>query len=96
MKYQSLLNFLFKFQKHLKNTKNDPIEEQSIDFGKPFLFRNVLNLIGAPQDTNSIRVLSVKSESWDECSGFILDSIGYNQMRIFYLKLASIIKKNND
>ncbi len=46
-KYQLLLNFLSKFQEHLKSTKNDPIEEQSIDFSKTLLFRNVLNLAGA-------------------------------------------------
>jgi len=27
-------------------SKNDPTEEQSIDFGKTPLFKNVLNLIG--------------------------------------------------
>ncbi len=45
IKHQPLLNFLSKFQKYLKNTKNDPIKKQNIDFNKTFLFENVLNLI---------------------------------------------------
>ena len=56
-------NFLSKFQKHLKDTKNDLTEEQSIDSSKTPLFRNVLNLTGTPQDINSIEVLPIKSES---------------------------------
>ena len=41
-------------------------------------------------------MLPVKSESQDKCSGSISDSIDYNQMKIPYLRLASIIKRNND
>ncbi len=63
IKRQPLPNFLFKFQEHLRNTKNDPIEKQNIDSGKTFLFRSVLNLIETPQDTNSIRILSIRNES---------------------------------
>ena len=44
-KHQLLLNFLSKFQKHLKNTKNNPIKKQNIDSNKIPLFKNVLNLI---------------------------------------------------
>ena|SRR6266699_790705 len=62
-KHQPLSNFLSKFQEHLEGTKNDPTKEQNIDFNKTPLPRNVLNLIEAPQDTNSIRILSIKSES---------------------------------
>ena len=61
-KRQPFPNFLSKFQEHLKDTKNDPIEEQNIDSDETPLFKNVLNLIGAPQDTNSAGVLPVKSE----------------------------------
>jgi len=39
-------SFLSKFQKYLRDVKNDPIEEQSIDFGETLLFKNVLNLVG--------------------------------------------------
>ena len=95
-KYQPLLNFLFKFQEYLRDTKNNPIEKQNIDFNKTFLFENVLNLIEVPQDINSIRVLLIKSESQDECSDSISNSIDYNQIRIFYLELTSIIKKSNN
>ncbi len=41
-------------------------------------------------------MLSTKSKSRDECSGSILNSIDYNQMKIFYLGLTSIIKKNSN
>ncbi len=47
-KYQPLPNFLSKFQEHLKDIKNDPIEEQNIDFDETPLFENVLNLTGTP------------------------------------------------
>ncbi len=63
IKRQSLLNFLSKFQKHLKNTKNNPVKKQNIDFDKTSLSKNVLNLVEALQGTNSTRVLSIKSES---------------------------------
>ena len=59
---QLLLNFLFKFQKHLKNIKSNLIEEQNIDFNKTPLLRSVLSLIRAPQDINSIKILSIKNE----------------------------------
>ncbi len=65
--------------------KNDPIEKQNINFNKTPLFENVLNLIEVLQDINSIRVLSTKNESRDECLGFVSDLIGYIQMKIFYL-----------
>ncbi len=45
MKRQPLLNFLSKFQKHLEDAKNDPIEEQSIDSNEIPLFENILNLV---------------------------------------------------
>jgi len=45
-KCQPLPSFLSKFQEHLKDTKNDSIEEQSIDFDKTSLFRSVLSLVG--------------------------------------------------
>jgi len=45
---QLLSNFLSKFQKHLEDTKNDPVKEQNIDFDETFLFKTVLNLIGIP------------------------------------------------
>ncbi len=138
-RHQFFLSFLFKFQEYLGGTKNDPAEEQSIDFGKTLLFGSVLNLIrvlqginsigvllirsesksdptkeqsidfgktllfgnvlslvGILQGINSVRVLLVRSESRDKCSGFVLDSIGCNQMKIPYLKLVFIIKKNNN
>ncbi len=60
---QLLPNFLSKFQEHLGGTKNDPAEEQSIDFDETFLPRNVLSLIGVPQGTNSARMLPARSES---------------------------------
>ncbi len=41
-------------------------------------------------------MLSTKSESRDECSNSVLDSIDCNQMRIFHFGLAFIIKKSND
>ncbi len=41
-------------------------------------------------------MLSIRNESRDEYSGFVLNSIGCNQMRIPHLKLAFIIKKNNN
>ena len=41
-------------------------------------------------------MLPIRSEFWDECSSSILDSIGYNQMRILHLKLASIIERSSD
>ncbi len=41
-------------------------------------------------------MLSVKNKSQDEYSGFILDSIGYIQIKILHLRLASITKRNND
>ena len=44
-RYQPLLNFLSKFQEHLGDIKNDPIEEQNIDSNETPLFGNVLNLI---------------------------------------------------
>ncbi len=47
MRRQSFLNFLSKFQKHLKNTKNDPAEEQNIDSNETPLFKSVLNLVKA-------------------------------------------------
>ena len=46
-KRQPLLNFLSKFQKHLKNIKNNPIKKQNIDFNKTPLSKNILNLIKA-------------------------------------------------
>ena len=46
-KHQPFLNFLFKFQEHLKDTKNDLVEEQNIDFNEISLLRNVLNLVRA-------------------------------------------------
>ena len=46
----------------MKDTKNDLIEEQSIDSNKTPLFKNVLNLVGISQDINSIRVLPIKNE----------------------------------
>ncbi len=45
---------------------------------------------------NFIRILSIKSESRDKCSGSILDLIDYIQMKILHFKLTSIIKRNND
>ncbi len=77
-------------------SKSDPTEEQSIDFNKTLLFKNVLNLIRTPQGINFVEMLSIKSKSRDKCSGFVSDSIGYNQMKILYLELAFIIKKNNN
>ncbi len=62
-KHQLLPNFLSKFQKHLKDTKSDPIEEQNIDFDKTLLFENVLNLTGIPQNINSTKMLPIKSEN---------------------------------
>ncbi len=41
-------------------------------------------------------MLSIRNKSRDKYSGSILNSIGYNQMRIFYLKLASVIKRSNN
>ncbi len=41
-------------------------------------------------------MLPIKNKSQNKCSDSISDSIDYNQMRILYLKLASIIKRNND
>ena len=41
-------------------------------------------------------MLPVRSEFPDKCLGFVSDSIGYNQVKIFYLRLAFIIKENND
>ncbi len=95
-KRQLLLNFLSKFQKHLEDIKNNPIKEQSIDFNKTFLSGNVLNLIRISQDTNSIGMLSIRNEFRDKCSGFVSNSIGYIQMKIFHLRLASIIKRSNN
>ncbi len=95
-KRQPLLNFLSKFQEHLEGAKNNPTKEQSIDSDETPLFKNVLSLTKIPQDTNSTRVLLTKSESRDKYSDSILDSIGYNQMKIPYLGLTSIIKKNNN
>jgi len=46
----------------LKDTKNDLIEEQNIDFGKTSLFGNVLNLVETLQNTNSIEMLLARSE----------------------------------
>ncbi len=47
----------------MENIKNDPIKKQNIDFNKTPLFKNVLNLIGTLQDTNSIKMLSIKNKS---------------------------------
>jgi len=96
MKYQPLLNFLFKFQKYLKDMKNDLVKKQNIDFNKTSLFKSILNLIRTLQDINFIKMLSIKNKSRDKCSDFVLNSIDYIQVRIFHLGLASIIKKNND
>jgi len=41
-------------------------------------------------------VLPVRSESRDECSGSISDSIGCNQVRILHLGLASVTEENSD
>ena len=41
-------------------------------------------------------MLPIKSKSWDECLGSVLDSIDYIQMGRSYLGLTSIIKENND
>ncbi len=41
-------------------------------------------------------MLLIKSESRDECSSFVLNSISYIQMRRSYLGLTSIIEENND
>ena len=60
---QLLSNFLSKFQEYLGNTKNNLIEEQSIDSDETLLFKSVLNLIGISQDINSIGVLSTRNES---------------------------------
>ncbi len=95
-KYQPLSNFLSKFQEHLENAKNDLVKKQSIDFNEILLLENILNLVGAPQGTNSIRVLPTRNESRDECSGSISNSIDYNQMKIFYFELVFIIERNND
>ncbi len=65
-------------------------------FNKTFLFGNVLNLVRVSQGINSIRMLSIKNKSQDEYSGFILDLIGCNQMKILHLGLTSIIEENND
>ncbi len=139
IKYQPFPSFLFKFQEYLKDMKNNPVEKQNINSNKIPLFKNVLNLVEILQDTNSIKVLPVKSKfksdpikkqnidsnktsllgsvlslieasqginsikmlsirnkSQDKCSGSVLNSIGCNQMRIPYLELTSIIKRNND
>ncbi len=61
-KRQPLPNFLFKFQEHLKNTKNDLAEKQSIDFDETPLLRSVLSLAKAPQDTNSTKVLPTRNK----------------------------------
>jgi len=61
----------------LKNTKNNPIKEQNINSNKTFLFKNVLNLIEAPQDINSIEMLSVRNKFRDKYLDSILNSIGY-------------------
>jgi len=55
-----------------------------------------LNLVEVPQGINFVKVLPTKNKSRDKCSGSVSDSIGYNQMKIFYLELASIIKENSD
>ncbi len=96
MKCQPLLNFLSKFQKHLKNAKNDPIEEQNIDFNETSLLRSVLNLIGVLQDINFTRVLPIRNKSRDEYLNFVSNSIDYIQVRILYFKLVFITKRNND
>ncbi len=62
-KHQPLLNFLSKFQEHLKDTKNDLAKKQSINSNKTPLLKNVLNLIGTLQGTNFVKVLPTKSES---------------------------------
>ncbi len=80
----------------MRSTKSDPAEEQSIDSGETPLPRSVLSLVGAPQGINFARVLPVRSESQDECSGSVSDSIGCNQVRILHLRLASITEENND
>ena len=79
-----------------EDIKNDLVEEQSIDFGETLLFGSVLSLVEALQDINFARMLPIRSEFWDECSSSILDSIGYNQMRILYFGLAFITKRSND
>src|SRR6266699_5647963 len=95
-KYKPLSNFLSKFQEHLENAKNDLVKKQSIDFNEILLLETILNLVGAPQGTNSIRVSPTRNESRDECSGSISNSIDYNQMKIFYFELVFIIERNND
>jgi len=45
-KRQLLLNFLFKFQKHLRDVKSNPIKKQNIDFNETLLFKSVLSLVG--------------------------------------------------
>ena len=79
-----------------ESMKSDPAEEQSIDSGETPLPRSVLNLAGAPQGTNSVGVLSARSKSRDKCLGSVSNSIDYIQIKIFHLKLTSIIKRSSD
>ncbi len=41
-------------------------------------------------------MLLIKSEFRDECSGSILNSIDYNQVKIFYFRLAFVIERNSN
>ena len=45
-----------------ENIKNDPTKEQSIDSNETPLFKNVLNLVGTPQSTNSTRMLPARNK----------------------------------
>ncbi len=80
----------------MEGIKNDPTEEQNIDSNEIFLFKNVLNLIKTPQNTNFVKMLSIRNKSRDKCLNFVSDSIGCIQMKIFHLGLTSILKRSSD
>ncbi len=57
------INFIGVLSAKSKGAKSDLVEEQSIDSNETLLFGNVLNLAGAPQGINSVKMLPIKNES---------------------------------
>ena len=93
MKRQPLLNFLSKFQKHLKNTKNDLTKKQNINSNETPLLKNVLNLIGTLQVINSIKMLPTRNKSKSDPTKE--QNIDFNEILLFR-NVLNLIKTPQD
>ncbi len=75
--------------------KNDLIEEQNIDFGKTFLFGNVLNLVRIPQGINFVKMLLIRNKSKNNLVEE--QNIDFNEIFLFknVLNLVKILQGIN-